>query len=110
MAVTTVVPWLLEREYAQHRSLDPALPETFRQWLNRQHREVARLKKLYGGTVTKLVIHPAELETWARQTKCQLSEAARAAFASELWATGIGRPRASAGWPRRNSTIRSSKV
>ena len=33
MSAMLVVSWLLEREYRQHRALDPALPLTYTKWL-----------------------------------------------------------------------------
>jgi hypothetical protein len=33
MRVMVVVSWLLQREYRQHRALDPALPLTYTKWL-----------------------------------------------------------------------------
>jgi hypothetical protein len=63
-----VVPWLLEREYRQHRALDDELPATYAKWLVTVD---ARLEREAGETrlrIVKVVIHPGEIETWASNT------------------------------------------
>ena len=87
-----IVAWLLEREYAQHRALDAALPPDFREWRNEQRWRVTRLRKANGRSVVRMVIHPIELAAWARQTGRQPNETSRTALAEELWASGVGRP------------------
>ena len=58
------MPWLLEREYRQHRNLDfEGLPETFAVWRETAsdagYRARARRRR-----VVKVVIYPGELEEW----------------------------------------------
>ena len=86
-----IVSWLLEREYARHRSLDPTLPAAFDEWRTRQWHEADRLARRDGAHVVRMVIHPVELEAWARRHRCIVDELARATFAKALWKAGIGR-------------------
>ena len=61
--------WLLEREYRQHRRLDPTgLPKTFVEWRTEAQTRATKMARLRVGRVVRVVIHPSELETWARQT------------------------------------------
>ena len=87
-----VVPWLLEREYRQHRGLDPeGLPETFDEWHEIAQRLTSLLLRTTGKRVVKMVIHAGELETWARMTGCQIDRHSRIAYARKLWNEGGGR-------------------
>lgn len=90
-----IVPWLLQREYAQHRSIDAGLPLDFRDWRDEQRRKVSRLKRANGRHVVRMVIHPDELAAWSRQTGRRLNEETRTALAEELWSAGVGRARRS---------------
>ena len=99
-----IVPWLLEREYARHRSLDPTLPAAFYEWRTRQLHEADRLARRDGAQVVRMVIHPVELEAWARRNRRTVVELARTTFANALWDAGIGRPRPISGWRRRTFT------
>jgi hypothetical protein len=86
-----VMPWLLEREYRQHRNLDYyGLPETFEVW-----RETASIAgypvRARHKRVVKVIIHPGELEEWARQTGQTVSARARSDFAEMLWQAELGR-------------------
>jgi hypothetical protein len=80
------VPWFLEREYRQHRSLDPrGLPETFAEW---RQTAIIRAGPLAWSTkrrIVRVVIHPGELEAWARQSGRTVDDEARSAFAKALW-------------------------
>ena len=63
-----VIPWLLEREYQQHRNLDYyGLPETFEEWREAANALAYQLSRVTGRRVVKVVIHPGELEEWARR-------------------------------------------
>ncbi len=86
-----VMPWLLEREYRQHRNLDySGLPKSFAVW-----RETASMAGYHARVrrqrVVKVIIHPGELEEWARQTGQAVSARARTDFAQLLWLAEIGR-------------------
>jgi hypothetical protein len=87
-----VIPWLLEREYRQHRGLDAELPTTYSKWLTsldrRLQREVAKQER-----VVKMVIHPAEIETWARREGRQVNEQARSDYAALMWRIANARKR-----------------
>lgn len=81
-----VLPWLLEREYRQHRSLDRLeLPETFDQWHESERRRAQVLSRFDRQRIVKMVIHPGELETWALMTGRPVTSEARIAFAQMLW-------------------------
>jgi hypothetical protein len=81
-----VIPWLLEREYPQHRRLDPTgLPKTFVEWRNAAQARAARMTRLSVGCVARVVIHPSELETWARQAGYPIDDDARFSFAEIVW-------------------------
>ena len=63
-----VMPWLLEREYQQHRNLDYyGLPETFAAWRELASALAGKLSRVTGRRIVKVVIHPGELEEWARR-------------------------------------------
>jgi hypothetical protein len=82
--VNLPVPWFLEREYPQHRRLDPqGLPPTFAMWRARA-RKLARLTE---GRAVRVIIHPGELEAWTRQIGCTVNDEARSAFAKILLQT-----------------------
>jgi hypothetical protein len=86
-----VVSWLLKREYRQHRVLDAELPTTYARWLTNMD---ARLQREAGGTrqrIVKVVIHPAEIETWAHYTGRQVNDGARSDLADLLWRIDNGR-------------------
>jgi hypothetical protein len=83
--VVLVVPWLLKREYRQHRALDDELPATYAKWLVTVD---ARLGREAGETrlrIVKVVIHPGEIETWASNTGRQVSERTRSDYADLTW-------------------------
>lgn len=80
-----VMPWLLEREYQQHRNLDyQGLPETFAVWHETASVAGYRVRASHR-RVVKVIIHPGELEEWARQTGQAVSSQARSDFAERLW-------------------------
>ena len=61
-----VVPWLVEREYQQHKNLNyEVLPETFAAWREKADAGANRLAHAHSERVVKVVIHPRELEDWA---------------------------------------------
>ena len=79
-----VVAWLLEREYRQHRALDPALPLTYTKWLaniDRLQQETDKKQE----RVVKVVIHPGEIATWAYREGREVNERARSDYAGVLW-------------------------
>lgn len=82
-----VVSWLLEREYRRHRVLDDELPATYAKWLATVD---TRLQREAGETrvrIVKVVVHPGEIENWARHAGRQVNEQARSDFADSLWQT-----------------------
>ena len=80
------IPWLLEREYQQHRNLDYyGLPETFEAWQEVASALADQLSRVTGRRVMKVVIHPGELEEWARRKGRAVSTEARTDFARALW-------------------------
>jgi hypothetical protein len=81
-----VIPWLLEREYQQHRNLDHfGLPETFEEWRETASELADQLSRVTGRRVVKVVIHPGELEEWARRQGRVVSAQLRSRFAEMLW-------------------------
>lgn len=81
-----VIPWLLEREYQQHRNLDYyGLPETFEEWCETASELADQLSRVTGRRVVKVVIHPGELEEWARRQGRVVSAQVRSRFAEVLW-------------------------
>ena len=84
--MTVVVPWLLEREYRQHRMLDvEGLPPTFEAW---HAIAIAWAERRCFGRrqrTARVVVHPAELEAWARATGRRIDEQARQEFAQMIW-------------------------
>jgi hypothetical protein len=83
-----VMPWLLEREYQQHRNLDYyGLPETFAAWRELASALAGKLALVTGRRVVKVVIHPGELEEWARRKGRAASDRVRSDFAGTLWRT-----------------------
>jgi hypothetical protein len=81
-----VIPWLLEREYQQHRNLDYyGLPETFEAWRETASALAEQLSRLTGRRLVKVVIHPGELEEFARRTGLGVSVKVRSEFAEALW-------------------------
>ena len=79
-----VVSWLLEREYRQHRALDPALPLTYTKWLattDRLQQEIDEKRE----RVVKVVIHPGEIATWAYREGREVNERARSDYAVFMW-------------------------
>jgi hypothetical protein len=76
----------LEREYQQHRNLDYyGLPETFAAWRDTAGALADQLSRVTGRRVVKVVIHPGELEEWARRTGRAVSAKMRSDFAETLW-------------------------
>jgi hypothetical protein len=96
--VVLVVPWLLVREYRQHRALDDELPATYAKWLATVD---AHLEREAGETrlrIVKVVIHPGEIETWASNTGGrQVNEQARSDYADLMWRKEVDRWRAGGG-------------
>ena len=85
-SMALVIPWLLEREYQQHRNLDYyGLPETFEEWRETASELADQLSRVTGRRVVKLVIHPGELEEWARRQGRVVSAQVRSRFAEMLW-------------------------
>jgi hypothetical protein len=83
-----VMPWLLKREYQQHRNLDYyGLPETFEVWRELASALAGKLSRVTGRRVVKVVIHPGELEEWARRKGRAVSARVRSDFARALWRT-----------------------
>jgi hypothetical protein len=81
-----IVPWLLEREYRQHRALDPTgLPKTFDAWRKEAQAHAIGLARLRVRRVVQVVIHPGELEAWARQAGRPVDDEARFNFAEIVW-------------------------
>jgi hypothetical protein len=105
-----VVSWLLEREYRQHRVLDAELPTTYSRWLTNVD---ARLQRETGETrqrIVKVVIHPAEIETWAHHAGRQVNDGARLDFADSLWRKDDGRRRAGRDKAALGAMVASSPV
>ena len=83
-----VIPWLLEREYQQHRNLDYyGLPETFEEWRETASVLADQLSRVTRRRVVKVVIHPGELEEWARRKGQAISAQMRSDFARAVWRT-----------------------
>ena len=93
-SMALVIPWLLEREYQQHRKLDYfRLPETFEEWRETASELADQLSRVTGRRVVKVVIHPGELEEWARRQGRVVSAQLRSRFAEMLWqAESAGTP------------------
>ena len=84
--MTVTVPWILGREYAQHRSLDPdGLPERFEDWCTAQKRICGMLAEVLRQRVVRVVIRPRELESWAMRHGVAIDDGARAQLAADLW-------------------------
>ena len=80
-----VMPWLLEREYQQHRNLDYyGLPETFAAWQELASALAGKLSRVTGRRVVKVVIHPGELEEWARRKGRAVDARVRSDFAGRF--------------------------
>ena len=80
-----VVSWLLKREYRRHRVLDDELPTTYAKWLATVD---TRLQREAGETrvrIVKVVVHPGEIENWARHEGRHVNAQARADFAGLMW-------------------------
>ena len=91
--IPPIVPWLLEREYAQHQRIDPGLPPSFRAWRDQQLQKVSTLKRAGGRKIVRMVVHPDELKAWASRAGQSVGEEIRTVFAEQLWLSGIGRRR-----------------
>jgi hypothetical protein len=77
-----VIPWLLAREYQQHRNLDYyGLPETFEEWRETASALADQLSRVTRRRLVKVVIHPGELEEWARRNGQAVSAQMRSDFA-----------------------------
>jgi hypothetical protein len=77
-----VIPWLLERDYQQHRNLDYyGLPETFEEWRETASALADQLSRVTRRRLVKVVIHPVELEEWARRNGQAVSAQMRSDFA-----------------------------
>ena len=80
------IPWLLVREYQQHRNLDYyGLPETFEEWREAANALADQLARVTGRRIVKVVIHPGELEEWARRQERAVSAQVRSEFARTVW-------------------------
>jgi hypothetical protein len=75
-----VVSWLLEREYRQHRMLDDELPTTYREWLSSMDHLLQRKAGQAHKRTVKVVIHPGEIETWARHEGREVNEQTRSDY------------------------------
>jgi len=92
---------LLAREYRQHRGLDPYdLPDRYNEWVTKQTRAVAELAAT-GRRVVKMVIHPRELEFWAKATGLPVNGSTREAFANKLWQRDDAKEKGRAAFPNR---------
>jgi hypothetical protein len=88
LTMALVIPWLLEREYQQHRNLDYyGLPEVFEEWREAANVLNEQLARVTRRRVMKVVIHPGELEEWARRKGLTVSAKVRSDFAGSLWRT-----------------------
>ena len=77
--------------------LDPeGLPETFEVWQAAALARAERDASAAGRRLVRVLIHPAELETWARDRGRQVDERTRADFAEVLWRADVDRWRAGA--------------
>ena len=86
LSMALVIPWLLEREYQQHRNLDYyGLPETFAEWRETASVLADQLSRVTRRRLVKVVIHPGELEEWARRKGQAVSAQMRSDFASAVW-------------------------
>jgi hypothetical protein len=85
--MAVVIPWLLPREYRQHRILDPdGLTPTFKGWHAVAIRQATREARAgRRPRIVKVVIHPAELEAWSRETGCRIDGQTRADFLEMVW-------------------------
>jgi hypothetical protein len=91
LSMALVIPWLLEREYQQHRNLDSyGLPEMFEEWRETASALADQLSRVTGRRVVKVVIHPGELEEWARRMGRTVSAKMRSDFAETLWRAESG--------------------
>jgi hypothetical protein len=97
MVMALVVPWLLKGEYRQHRLLDNELPASFFKWLVTVDARVQRGSSETSLRIVKVVIHPRELETWARHAGCHVNEQARSDYAELMWRLEADRSRAGGG-------------
>jgi hypothetical protein len=76
----------LAREYQQHRNLDYyGLPETFEAWREIASELADQLSRVTGRRIVKVVIHPGELEEFARRQGRAMSAQVRSRFAEMLW-------------------------
>ena len=80
-----VVSWLLEREYRQHRALDADLPATYTKWLASLDKRLQQEADEANRRIIKMVVHPAEIENWARRAGRQINEQARSDFVDFIW-------------------------
>ena len=85
--MTVVIPWLLPREYRQHRILDrEGLPPTFTGWHAMAIRQAARVAQTgRHPRIVRVVVHPAELEAWSQETRRRVDSQTRLDFAETLW-------------------------
>ena len=63
------------------------LPVAFEEWRATANSLNGQLSRVSGRQVVKVVIHPRELEEWARRRGRALSARARSDFAETLWRT-----------------------
>jgi hypothetical protein len=72
----------------RHRNLDYyGLPETFEEWREAANALAYQLSRVTSRRVVKVVIHPGELEEWARRKGRAVSAQVRLDFAVTLWRT-----------------------
>jgi hypothetical protein len=98
-----VVSWILEREYRQHRVLDAELPATYTKWLASLDQRLRQEADETNRRIIKVVIHPAEIETWARREGREVNERTRSDYAALTWRTADARRRA--GREKRSSGV-----
>jgi hypothetical protein len=89
-----VVSWILEREYRQHRVLDAELPATYTKWLASLDKRLRQEADEPNRRIIKMVIHPAEIETWARREGREVNERTRSDYAALMWRAADARRRA----------------
>jgi hypothetical protein len=92
--VVVVASWLLEREYRQHRALDAELPATYRKWMASLDKHLQQGADEEKRRIIKMVVHPAEIENWARHAGRQVNEQTRSDFVVLMWQKGEDHRRA----------------
>jgi hypothetical protein len=72
----SVMPWLLSRDYAEHRVLDETLPDSFEEW-----EASARTAAWPSYATQRVVVLAGEFSRWCIATRQRPNATARAAFA-----------------------------